>query len=134
MGICTNKPVDLAETLMTRLGVRGAFGALVGANSLPVRKPDPAPLFETVRRLGGDPARTCLVGDSDTDRRTAANAGVRRSLTFGPGGGDMAALQPEALIGISTNCRRWWRRWTFDRRMTKGTGTGHGVDRTGARA
>jgi len=99
VGICTNKPVDLAETLLTRLGVRGAFGALVGAGSLPVRKPDPAPLIETVRRLGGDPARTCLVGDSDTDRKTAANAGCPAILvTFGPGGGDMAALEPEALI------------------------------------
>jgi len=99
VGICTNKPVDLAETLLTRLGVRWAFGALVGAGSLPVRKPDPAPLIETVRRLGGDPARTCLVGDSDTDRKTAANAGCPAILvTFGPDGGDMAALEPEALI------------------------------------
>jgi phosphoglycolate phosphatase len=100
VGICTNKPEGLAETLLVRLGVRGAFGALVGADTLTVRKPDPAPLFETVRRLGGDLARTCLVGDSDTDRKTAAAAGVPSILvTFGPAGGDMAALQPEALIG-----------------------------------
>jgi phosphoglycolate phosphatase len=100
VGICTNKPEGLAETLMVRLGVRSAFGALVGADTLAVRKPDPAPLFETVRRLGGDLARTCLVGDSDTDRKTAAAAGVPSILvTFGPAGGDMAALGPEALIG-----------------------------------
>jgi phosphoglycolate phosphatase len=43
VGICTNKPEGLAETLMTRLGVRGMFGALVGADTLPTRKPDPAP-------------------------------------------------------------------------------------------
>ncbi len=99
VGICTNKPEGLAETLMTRLGVRSAFGALVGADTLTVRKPDPAPLFETVRRLGGDLARTCLVGDSDTDRKTAAAAGVPSILvTFGPSGADMAALEPEALI------------------------------------
>jgi phosphoglycolate phosphatase len=99
VGICTNKPEALAETLMTRLGVRSAFGALVGADTLTVRKPDPAPLFETVRRLGGDLARTCLVGDSDTDRKTATAAGVPSILvTFGPSGADMAALEPEALI------------------------------------
>lgn len=99
VGICTNKPEALAETLMTRLGVRTAFGALVGADTLAVRKPDPAPLFETVRRLGGDLARTCLVGDSDTDRKTARAAGVPSILvTFGPAGGDMAALAPEALL------------------------------------
>jgi phosphoglycolate phosphatase len=99
IGICTNKPAGLAEDLMRRLGVRDAFGALVGADTLPVRKPDPAPLWECVRRLGGDPARTCLVGDSDTDRRTAAAAGCPAILvTFGPAGHLMEALEPEALI------------------------------------
>ena len=41
VGVCTNKPEDLADLLMTRLGVRDMFGALVGAGTLPVRKPDP---------------------------------------------------------------------------------------------
>ena len=99
IGICTNKPAALAEDLIRRLGVRDAFGALVGADTLPVRKPDPAPLWECVRRLGGDPSRTCLVGDSDTDRRTAAAAGCPSILvTFGPEGNSMAALAPEVLI------------------------------------
>ena len=99
VGICTNKPEGLAQELLTRLGIRGAFGALVGADTLAVRKPDPAPLWETVRRLGGDLTRTCLVGDSDTDRKTAAAAGVPSILvTFGPAGGDMAALRPAALL------------------------------------
>ncbi len=99
VGICTNKPEGLAETLLARLGVRAAFGALVGADTLPVRKPDPEPLRETARRLGGDPARCCLVGDSDTDRNTARAASVPSILvTFGPSGEDMAALKPEALL------------------------------------
>ena len=99
VGICTNKPEGLAETLLRRLGVRDAFASLVGADTLPVRKPDPAPLWEAVRRAGGDLSRTCLVGDSATDRRTAAAAGCPCILvTFGPEGGQMAALQPEALI------------------------------------
>jgi phosphoglycolate phosphatase len=99
VGICTNKPEALAERLMQSLGVRGAFGALVGADTLTVRKPDPEPLRETARRLGGDPALCLLVGDSDTDRNTARAAGVPSVLvTFGPSGEDMAALEPEALI------------------------------------
>lgn len=99
VGICTNKPEGLAETLMTRLGVRDAFDCLVGADTLPVRKPDPAPLFEAARRAGGTKTDTCLVGDSDTDRNTAKAAGVPSILvTFGPSGEDMAGLQPEALL------------------------------------
>lgn len=99
VAICTNKPENLAETLLTRLGVRSAFDAMLGADSLPVRKPDPEHLFETARRAGGDPARCLLVGDSDTDRNTAAAARVPCVLvTFGPAGGDMAALEPAALL------------------------------------
>ncbi len=99
VGIATNKPEALADELMKRLGVRDAFASLVGADTLPVRKPDPEHLFEAARRAGGDPALTCLVGDSDTDRNTAKAAGVPSILvTFGPSGEDMAALKPEALL------------------------------------
>ncbi len=99
VGICTNKPEGLADTLMQRLGVREVFGSLVGADTLPVRKPDPEPLFEAARRAGGHPQQCILIGDSDTDRITARAAGVPSVLvTFGPAGGDMAALEPEALL------------------------------------
>jgi phosphoglycolate phosphatase len=99
VAICTNKPEGLAQELLTRLGVRHEFDAMLGADSLAVRKPDPEHLFETTRRAGGDPALSVLIGDTDTDRQTARNAGVPCILvTFGPAGGDMAALEPEALL------------------------------------
>jgi phosphoglycolate phosphatase len=99
VGICTNKPAALAEQLLSNLGVRDAFHSMIGADTLPVRKPDPEPLFEAARRAGGDPAQCMLVGDTDTDRKTAKAAGVPSVLvTFGPAGGDMAALEPEALL------------------------------------
>jgi len=99
VGICTNKPEALAELLLQRLGIRDAFASLVGADTLPVRKPDPEPLREAARRAGGDPAHCVLIGDSDTDRNTSRAAGVPSVLvTFGPSGADMAALEPEALL------------------------------------
>lgn len=99
VGIATNKPEGLAQTLLERLGVRDAFASLVGADTLPVRKPDPEHLYEAVRRAGGDPALCCLVGDTATDRDTALAAGVASILvTFGPSGEDMAALKPEILL------------------------------------
>jgi len=100
VAICTNKPEGLARLLMTRLGVLDAFGALIGADTLPVRKPDPEPLREAVRRAGGDPARSLLVGDTVTDRETSRAAGVPSVLvTFGPDGEGVAQLKPEAMIG-----------------------------------
>lgn len=99
VGICTNKPEALAHQLLLDLGVRDAFGSLVGADTLPVRKPNCEPLFEAVRRLGVDERSCVLIGDSDTDRNTAVAGGVPCVLvTFGPSGEDMAALEPEALL------------------------------------
>ncbi len=98
--ICTNKPEALAEKLLRSLGVRDRFDALIGADTLPVRKPDPAPFRAAVERAGGALSHALLVGDSDTDRNTARAAGAPCVLVaFGPQGRDsMAALSPEALI------------------------------------
>ena len=99
LAVCTNKPEGLAEQLLAELNIRDAFASMIGADTLPVRKPDPEPLREAARRAGGHPDQTLLVGDSDTDRNTARAAGVPPVLvTFGPAGGDMAALEPEALL------------------------------------
>ncbi|MFG5380427.1 HAD-IA family hydrolase [Yoonia sp. R2-816] len=99
VGIATNKPEGLAEMLMRSLGVRTDFASLIGADTLPVRKPDPEHHFEAVRRAGGDPRRSLLVGDTATDRDTSRNAGVPSVLvTFGPGREDVLALESDATI------------------------------------
>ncbi|PWR00814.1 haloacid dehalogenase [Meridianimarinicoccus roseus] len=99
VSICTNKPEALARSLLTRLGVLDAFGALVGADTLPVRKPDPAPFRAAVERAGGDPARAVLIGDTVTDRDTARAAGAPCVLVgFGPLGDGVSALEPDALL------------------------------------
>ncbi|SNR60293.1 HAD family hydrolase [Puniceibacterium sediminis] len=100
-GVCTNKPAGLAEILLRCLGVRDLFGSMIGADTLPVRKPDPAPYVAAVTGAGGAVGQSCLIGDTVTDRKTAAAAGVPCVLvTFGPlGAAEMVALEPEALIG-----------------------------------
>ncbi|MCV6596016.1 MAG: HAD-IA family hydrolase [Mangrovicoccus sp.] len=99
VSVCTNKPERLARELLSRLGVLELFGAMIGADTLPTRKPDPAPYFAAVHQAGGDPKHSFLVGDTLTDRETARAAGVASVLvTFGPNGQSVAALQPEALL------------------------------------
>jgi phosphoglycolate phosphatase len=74
LAVCTNKAEALSSKLLAALGWRGRFAALVGGDTLPVRKPDPAPLLEAIARAGG--GRAVLVGDSITDADTARAAGV----------------------------------------------------------
>ncbi|MFN3279987.1 MAG: HAD-IA family hydrolase, partial [Paracoccus hibiscisoli] len=89
--ICTNKPAALAELLLSRLGVRALFSAMIGADTLPVRKPDPAPLWAAIDRAGGLRGRAVLIGDTETDRSTGRAAGVPVVLvTFGPEGAGVA--------------------------------------------
>lgn len=95
--ICTNKPEGLAVELVRQLGIADLFGALVGADTLPVRKPDAAPFRLAVERVGG--GRSMLVGDTETDRKTGIAAAVPVALvTFGPEGHDVARWRPEALL------------------------------------
>ena len=84
---------------MRRLGITDLFGALVGADTLPTRKPDPAPYLEALRRVGGTVARSMLIGDTETDRKTGLAVGVPVALvTFGPEGRAITRLNPEALL------------------------------------
>ncbi|WP_374431341.1 HAD family hydrolase [Tabrizicola sp.] len=99
VSICTNKPEGLAEGLLQALGVREVFGALVGADTLPVRKPDAAPYRAAVERAGGVVGRSMLVGDTETDAKTGVAAGVPVALvTFGPEGRGVERFSPAALL------------------------------------
>lgn len=98
LAICTNKPEGLARALLGALGVLKRFPVLLGADTLPWRKPDPRHLLEAVAQSGGKPGTAVLVGDTATDRDAARSAGVPCVLVgFGPG--EVKMLEPEAVIG-----------------------------------
>ncbi|MEO0623310.1 MAG: HAD-IA family hydrolase [Pseudomonadota bacterium] len=100
LGVCTNKPERLAVLLLDRLGVRDRFGAILGADTLPVRKPDPEHFRETARRIEADPARSVMLGDTKTDLDTARAAGAPVVLTaFGFAAEPLEDLAPDHVIG-----------------------------------
>jgi phosphoglycolate phosphatase len=82
LAVCTNKLESLSRQLIDALGWQDRFDSLVGGDTLSHRKPDPAPLFEAIRRAGGGPA--AFVGDSITDTLTGINANIPTiAVTFG---------------------------------------------------
>jgi N-acetyl-D-muramate 6-phosphate phosphatase len=73
-GIVTNKPRAYAAPLVATLGLLP--GALLCADDLPVKKPDPRPLAEAARRLGVTAAECWYVGDHRRDMEAARAAGM----------------------------------------------------------
>lgn len=99
IGVCTNKPERLALLLLDALGVRDRFAAILGADTLHVRKPDPEHFLETARRIGADPARSVMIGDTLTDLTTARRAGVPCVLTgFGFAAEALEDLAPDCIV------------------------------------
>lgn len=80
VGICTNKPEGLALQLMTALGGVERYGAILGADTLPVRKPHPDHVWQTIDRIGGNRGAAVMIGDTTNDREAAANAGIPCAL------------------------------------------------------
>lgn len=76
LAVCTNKPEGLARLLLDQLDMTACFDAIVGGDTLPVQKPDPAPLLAAIAQAGGDRARAILVGDASPDTGAARAAGA----------------------------------------------------------
>jgi phosphoglycolate phosphatase len=97
LAVCTNKPEALTLKLLAALGLRNRFDAVVGGDTLAVRKPDPVPLLAAIDRAGG--GRAVLVGDSIVDADTARAAGVTFvAVGFGFSDRPVEALGADAII------------------------------------
>lgn len=91
LGLCTNKPLAPTRAVLRHFGLDPVFAVVVGGDSLPVRKPDPAPLLHAIGALGGGPV--LYVGDSEVDAECADRAGVPLALYLG----GYRTTPPEAL-------------------------------------
>jgi phosphoglycolate phosphatase len=74
LGVLTNKPQELTDLLLPRLGLDGYFTAVYGAGRKAYTKPDPRIFHDVLQDCGGGPG--VMIGDSITDLSTARAAGV----------------------------------------------------------
>jgi len=86
MAVVSNKNVLLCRKILDILGIGGYFGAVLGADSLPFRKPSPEPLHKLLSDFGAAAGETVMVGDSINDIAAGKGAGVTTvGCTFGYG-------------------------------------------------
>lgn len=97
--VCTNKPTGLSIDLLSRLGMAELFDGVVGIDAVTAAKPAAAHLIEAVAAVGGNLARTVMVGDADTDAGAARAAGTPLILVdFGYTEIPASELAPDILL------------------------------------
>ena len=77
MAVVTNKPQNLAEMIVDRLGLAPFFSEVIGAELALQRKPHPDMVHYALKRLGCVPEQTVLFGDHHVDLRAAHAARVK---------------------------------------------------------
>ena len=99
LAICTNKPVRQAIDLMRAFGIEQMFATIAGVDSFDVKKPDPRHLTQTIKRAGGQPHRSVMVGDTINDIQTAKAANIPViAVDFGYSDVPVGDLAPDRVI------------------------------------
>jgi phosphoglycolate phosphatase len=99
-GIVTNKPAVLTEELIKRMDWDLRASAVVCGDTLPVKKPDPAPVLLACEHAGVEPARCLFVGDDARDVQAGHAAGLYTvAVRWGYlDGGDPGAWGADAVL------------------------------------
>lgn len=77
LAVLTNKPTGAAVEILEGLDLADRFEAIVGDDDRFPRKPDPTSLLHLIQVVDAHPGGTLMIGDSEVDFETAANAGCR---------------------------------------------------------
>ena len=75
-GVCTNKFETPSRMILEHLKLMPPISDVAGADSFPVRKPDPRHILMLLERMGGDAKRAVMIGDSIHDAEAARRAGI----------------------------------------------------------
>ncbi|EOG3622812.1 phosphoglycolate phosphatase [Pseudomonas putida] len=84
MALITNKPERFVGPLLDQMKIGNYFRWIIGGDTLPQKKPDPAALLFVMQMAGVTPQQSLFVGDSRSDVLAAKAAGVQCvGLTYG---------------------------------------------------
>ncbi len=99
LAIITNKPTQFIEPLLEEKGLAGYFQWLIGGDTLPQQKPDPAALLWVLEQAEVAAGQSLFIGDSRNDVRAARAAQVPCvALSYGYNHGEPIANEQPALV------------------------------------
>ena len=97
LAVLTNKSHKFSVKILAALGVLTYFIEVLGGDSLPVKKPDPAGIFYLAEKWNLTPDQIVMVGDHATDIETGKRAGCKTVFING-GIGETRGLTPDIII------------------------------------
>ncbi len=112
--VLSNKPHAWVTAIVAFLFPEGSFDFCLGQTQEIPRKPAPDGALLVARKLGADPARCLYVGDTDTDMKTGAAAGMdtvgavwgfRTRAELEANGARYLAEKPEQIVEIAAGGR-----------------------------
>ncbi len=99
MALITNKPERFVAPLLDEMKLGRFFRWIIGGDTLPQRKPDPAALFHVMKMAGIAASQSLFIGDSRSDVQAAKAAGVACiALSYGYNHGRPIAEEHPALV------------------------------------
>ncbi|OJJ12348.1 phosphoglycolate phosphatase [Alphaproteobacteria bacterium AO1-B] len=99
LAVCTNKTERLTLPLLAALEMREHFDAVVGGDTFAVSKPHAEPVLGAIKRAGGTPEGSIMIGDSVTDIKAARAAGIPVvAVDFGYTPVPVSELGPDRII------------------------------------
>ncbi len=107
LGCVTNKAGQFTLPLLKDLGVHDHFEIIISGDTLPQKKPDPAPLLHAARFFDVEPEQALMIGDSVSDVKAARAAGFQIvCMSYGYNhGADIRDFHPDAVIDSMVEIR-----------------------------
>jgi len=98
--VVTSKETRFTRVILKHFDIEHYFDAIIGGDTTPARKPDPGPVLEAMRQLGGSALETVMIGDSENDVIAGKRAGAFTcAVAYGFRTADqLREAEPDALI------------------------------------
>lgn len=100
VAVITNKYEEISKRILKHFQILDLVDIVVGADTLPEKKPSPLPVFYALEKIGQKKEESMIIGDSETDILTGKNASIHTCLVLhGYGNKDLALnLKPDFVI------------------------------------